>query len=59
MRDGALLYDINGRTGTGGDGHLASWISEDLAPAAVSSPRTWAQRIELEWLIVLQVHLVG
>ncbi|WP_405806449.1 methyltransferase domain-containing protein [Streptomyces sp. NBC_00210] len=41
----------------GGDGHLAVWISEDLATPAVSSPQKWVQRIELEWLVVLQVHL--
>ncbi|MGW0954771.1 methyltransferase domain-containing protein [Streptomyces sp. NPDC001212] len=48
---------LGGFTFAGGDGHLAAWISEDLAPPAVSSPRTWAQRIELEWLVVVQVHL--
>jgi hypothetical protein len=48
---------LGGFTFAGGDGHLAVWISEDLAPPAISSPRTWVQRIELEWLVVLQVHL--
>lgn len=48
---------LGGFTFAGGDGHLAAWISEDLVPPAASSPRTWVQRIELEWLVVLQVHL--
>lgn len=41
----------------GGDGQLAVWGSEDLAPPAVSSPAPWVQRVEMEWLVVLQVHL--
>ncbi|MGI5441435.1 methyltransferase domain-containing protein [Streptomyces shenzhenensis] len=41
----------------GGDGHLAAWVSEDLASPTVSSPAPWVQRVELEWLVVLQVHL--
>ncbi|AZK97481.1 MULTISPECIES: methyltransferase domain-containing protein [Streptomyces] len=41
----------------GGDGYLAVWVSEDLAPPTVSAPTPWVQRIELEWLLVLQVHL--
>ncbi|MFF9171775.1 MULTISPECIES: methyltransferase domain-containing protein [unclassified Streptomyces] len=40
-----------------GDGHLAAWISEDLARPAVSTPAPWMQRIELEWLVVFHVHL--
>ncbi|MCX4663723.1 methyltransferase domain-containing protein [Streptomyces uncialis] len=48
---------LDGFTFAGGDGHLAVWISEGLAPPPVSSPRQWVQRIELEWLVVLQVHL--
>lgn len=48
---------LAGFTFAGGDGHLAVWASEDIAPPAVSSPATWVQRIELEWLLVLQVHL--
>lgn len=48
---------LGGFTFAGGDGHLAVWISEDLAPPAVSSLRQWIQRIELEWLVVLHVHL--
>ncbi|MFY4719392.1 methyltransferase domain-containing protein [Streptomyces sp. LaBMicrA B280] len=41
----------------GGDGHLALWTSEDLTPPPVTSPDTWVQRSELDWLVVLQVHL--
>ncbi|MFD3680055.1 methyltransferase domain-containing protein [Streptomyces sp. NPDC058613] len=41
----------------GGDGHLAAWVREDIATPPVSAPATWAQRIELGWLTVLQVHL--
>ncbi|MFC9595810.1 methyltransferase domain-containing protein [Streptomyces sp. NPDC056944] len=48
---------LGGFTFAGGDGHLAVWISEDLAPPTVSSPHTWVQRIDLEWLLILQVHL--
>lgn len=48
---------IAGFTFAGGDGHLAAWINEDLAAPAVSCPRPWVQRIELDWLVVLQVHL--
>ncbi|MFF4557710.1 methyltransferase domain-containing protein [Streptomyces sp. NPDC001422] len=48
---------LAGFTFAGGDGHLAVWAGEDLAPPAVSSPAPWVQRIELEWLVVLQVHL--
>ncbi|MFE3602605.1 endonuclease/exonuclease/phosphatase family protein [Streptomyces sp. NPDC059142] len=48
---------LGGFTFAGGDGRLAVWITEELSPPAVSSPRPWVQRIELEWLIVLQVHL--
>lgn len=48
---------IGGFTFVGGDGGLATWISEDLLRPAVSSPRPWVQRVELEWLVVLQVHL--
>ena len=36
---------------------LGAWIREDLAAPSVSSPFTWVQRVELEWLLVLQVHL--
>ncbi|MFJ2060620.1 methyltransferase domain-containing protein [Streptomyces sp. NPDC087908] len=48
---------LGGFTFAGGDGNLAVWISEDLAPPTVSSPHTWVQRIDLEWLLILQVHL--
>ncbi|MEU8445511.1 methyltransferase domain-containing protein [Streptomyces microflavus] len=48
---------LGGFACAGGDGHLAAWVSEDLAPPAVSSPAPWVQRVELEWLVVLQVHL--
>ncbi|MFF9479559.1 methyltransferase domain-containing protein [Streptomyces sp. NPDC014733] len=48
---------LDGFTFAGGDGHLATWVREDLATPAVSSPGAWVQRIELEWLVVLQVHL--
>ncbi|MFF5728059.1 methyltransferase domain-containing protein [[Kitasatospora] papulosa] len=48
---------LTGFTLAGGDGHLAFWISEDLAQPTVSSPRQWVQRTELDWLVVLQVHL--
>ncbi|SDH35983.1 Endonuclease/Exonuclease/phosphatase family protein [Sinosporangium album] len=48
---------LSGFTFAGGDGRLAAWTSEDLAPPAVSSPKTWVQRIELEWMVVLQLHL--
>lgn len=41
----------------GGDGRLGAWVREDLAAPAVSSPRPWVQRVEVEWLLVLQVHL--
>lgn len=41
----------------GGDGHLATWVREDIATPAVSSPTPWAQRVELGWLTILQVHL--
>ncbi|WP_372412291.1 methyltransferase domain-containing protein [Streptomyces luteireticuli] len=41
----------------GGDGEMAVWISEHLAPPAVALTLPWVQRIELEWLTVLQVHL--
>ncbi|MFE5771381.1 methyltransferase domain-containing protein [Streptomyces sp. NPDC056485] len=41
----------------GGDGHLATWVREDIAAPAVSAPTGWAQRLELGWLTVLQVHL--
>ncbi|MFD9873786.1 endonuclease/exonuclease/phosphatase family protein [[Kitasatospora] papulosa] len=48
---------LGGFTFVGGDGHLAAWVSEDLAPPTVSTPAPWVQRIELEWLLVLHVHL--
>ncbi|MEU6219073.1 methyltransferase domain-containing protein [Streptomyces sp. NPDC047022] len=48
---------LGGFACAGGGGHLAAWVSEDLAPPAVSSPAPWVQRVELEWLVVLQVHL--
>lgn len=48
---------LAGFTFVGGDGHLATWVGEDLATPHVSSPRPWAQRIELDWLVVLHVHL--
>ncbi|MFC9797666.1 methyltransferase domain-containing protein [Streptomyces sp. NPDC057695] len=48
---------LGGFTFVGGDGHLAVWISEDLAPPTMSSPHTWVQRIDLEWLLILHVHL--
>ncbi|MEU1863687.1 endonuclease/exonuclease/phosphatase family protein [Streptomyces gardneri] len=48
---------IGGFTFAGGDGGLAVWVSEDLLPPRVSSPRPWVQRVELEWLVVLQIHL--
>ncbi|MFD5747012.1 methyltransferase domain-containing protein [Streptomyces sp. NPDC127033] len=48
---------LGGFTFAGGDGRLAAWTSEDLVPPAVSTPRTWVQRIEMEWLLVFQVHL--
>ncbi|MFI8265526.1 methyltransferase domain-containing protein [Streptomyces sp. NPDC085665] len=41
----------------GGDGHLATWVREDTATPTVSAPTSWAQRVELGWLTVLQVHL--
>ncbi|WP_329447860.1 methyltransferase domain-containing protein [Streptomyces sp. NBC_01426] len=41
----------------GGDGHLATWVREDVATPAVSAPTSWAQRVELGWLTILQVHL--
>ncbi|MFF3432358.1 methyltransferase domain-containing protein [Streptomyces sp. NPDC002602] len=41
----------------GGDGHLATWVREDIATPAVSAPTSWAQRVELGWLTILQVHL--
>lgn len=41
----------------GGDGRLAVWTDEGLVPPQVSSPEPWAQKIELEWLVVLHVHL--
>jgi hypothetical protein len=41
----------------GGDGRLATWISEDLTSPATVSPNGWVQRVELEWLTVFQVHL--
>ncbi|MET9109694.1 endonuclease/exonuclease/phosphatase family protein [Streptomyces zhihengii] len=48
---------LGGFTFTGGDGHLAAWVSEGLAPPAVSLPAPWVQRVELDWLVALQVHL--
>ncbi|MET7474610.1 methyltransferase domain-containing protein [Streptomyces sp. NPDC005648] len=48
---------LAGFTLAGGDGHLAAWANENLAPPTVSSPAPWVQRVELDWLIVLQVHL--
>ncbi|MEV0875879.1 MULTISPECIES: endonuclease/exonuclease/phosphatase family protein [Streptomyces] len=48
---------LGGFVCAGGDGHLAAWVSEDLAPPAVSSLAPWVQRVELEWLVVLHVHL--
>ncbi|MEW1694174.1 MULTISPECIES: methyltransferase domain-containing protein [unclassified Streptomyces] len=48
---------IGGFSFAGGDGHLAVWVREDLAPPVVSSPGTWVQRVELEWLVAFQVHL--
>ncbi|KMO96015.1 methyltransferase domain-containing protein [Streptomyces roseus] len=41
----------------GGDGHLATWVREGIATPAVSAPTGWAQRVEVGWLTVLQVHL--
>lgn len=41
----------------GGDGHLAAWVREDVRAPAVSAPADWAQRLELGWLTVVQVHL--
>ncbi|MEU3297520.1 methyltransferase domain-containing protein [Streptomyces longwoodensis] len=48
---------LGGFTFAGGNGHLATWIREDFAPPPVSSLNTWVQRLELQWLVVLQVHL--
>lgn len=48
---------LPGFTFAGGDGHLAAWIGEELTAPAVSLPRPWVQRIELDWLVVLQIHL--
>ncbi|MFE7132430.1 methyltransferase domain-containing protein [Streptomyces sp. NPDC057638] len=48
---------LNGFVFVGGDGHLAVWVSEDLAPPTVSVSAPWVQRVELEWLLILQVHL--
>lgn len=44
---------LAGFTFAGGDGQLATWVSEGLAPPSVSSPAPWVQRVELEWLVVL------
>ncbi|RSS76751.1 methyltransferase domain-containing protein [Streptomyces sp. WAC06614] len=41
----------------GGDGHLAAWVREDVRVPVVSAPTDWAQRLELGWLSVVQVHL--
>lgn len=41
----------------GGDGRMAAWVDENVVPPHVSSLEPWAQRIELEWLVVLHVHL--
>nr|WP_237555189.1 methyltransferase domain-containing protein [Streptomyces sp. SID4948] len=48
---------IAGFTFAGGDGHLAAWVSEGLAAPAALRLRPWAQRIQLDWLVILQVHL--
>ncbi|MFD3553871.1 methyltransferase domain-containing protein [Streptomyces goshikiensis] len=48
---------LQGYVFAGGDGHLATWVREDVAAPAVSAPTAWAQRVELGWLTVLQVHL--
>ncbi|AKL71036.1 endonuclease/exonuclease/phosphatase family protein [Streptomyces sp. Mg1] len=48
---------LHGYVFAGGDGHLATWVREDIAAPAVSAPTAWAQRVELGWLTVLQVHL--
>ncbi|MER5532551.1 methyltransferase domain-containing protein [Streptomyces mirabilis] len=48
---------LPGFTFAGGDGHLAAWISENLAPPQVTSPKPWLLRTELDWLAVYQVHL--
>ncbi|MFD8258742.1 endonuclease/exonuclease/phosphatase family protein [Streptomyces griseoluteus] len=41
----------------GGDGRLAAWVREDIRVPVVSAPADWAQRLELGWLTVVQVHL--
>lgn len=48
---------LHGYVFAGGDGHLATWVREDITAPAVSAPTAWAQRVELGWLTVLQVHL--
>ncbi|MEU6487303.1 endonuclease/exonuclease/phosphatase family protein [Streptomyces sp. NPDC046887] len=48
---------LAGFTFAGGDGRLATWAGENLALPTVSSPAPWVQRVELEWLVILHVHL--
>ncbi|MFF3087619.1 methyltransferase domain-containing protein [Streptomyces nojiriensis] len=48
---------VHGYVFAGGDGHLATWVREDIATPTVSAPTAWAQRVELGWLTVVQVHL--
>lgn len=41
----------------GGDGRLYAWIAERWGNPSSSRPRDFAQRIELGWLVVLNIYL--
>jgi hypothetical protein len=48
---------IAGFRQVGGDSRLHAWIAERWEPPSLSRPRDFAQRIELSWLVVLNIYL--
>jgi exonuclease III len=40
-----------------GDGKLSAWIAEPWASPSSSRPRDFAQRVELDWLVAINVYL--
>ncbi len=48
---------IAGFRSAGGDGQLFAWIADRWENPSSSRPSSFAQRIELSWLIVLNIYL--
>ncbi|GLY02154.1 hypothetical protein Acsp01_25330 [Actinoplanes sp. NBRC 101535] len=41
----------------GGDGRLYAWIGRQWSVPSCDSPEPFVQRVELEWMVILNVHL--